>query len=219
MAEYSLEAQMRTVVGKKVKRIRNSGMVPGTVYGPKTDPIKVQFGYRQLEKTLMSAGGTNLIDINVEGDKTYPVLARDVQRDILKGDILHVDFFAVDMQTKIRADIPLDYVGESPMIASRKGIMITGPNSVTVEMLPSNLINQIKVDVSTLVEMGDTISVKDLPLDDSITVINDPEEMIARIVQPSAARALEREEALEAEGLGVGEGIEEDAETEEDAEE
>lgn len=192
MAEFSLNAQKREIIGKKVKQLRRQDIVPATIYGPAMEPLNVQLQYRELELGLRAAGGTNLIDIQVEDADTYPVLAREVQRDILKGTILHVDFFAVDMNAKIRADVPLVFEGESPLVASRKGIMITGPTALSLEMLPSNLINQIVINVSELDELGATVLVKDLPLDDSVSVLNEPEEMLARIVQSSSARAAER---------------------------
>lgn len=207
MAEYSLKAEARTIQGKKVSRLRNEGKVPGTVYGPNIDPQKLTMDYRELEITLRNAGGTNVIDLNVNGD-SMPVLAREVQRSVIRGDILHVDFLAPDMKKTIRADVRLVIVGESPLVVARKGIMLTGPNSIQLEMLPGNLLNTVTVDISGLEEIGDTIAVKDLPLADGITVINDPEEMIVKIVQPSAARAAEMEAitaALEGED---GEAIE-----------
>ncbi|MEO1164231.1 MAG: 50S ribosomal protein L25, partial [Chloroflexota bacterium] len=167
---------------------------------------KLTFDYRELETTLRNAGGTNVIDLDIDGN-LVPVLARDVQRRVIKGDILHVDFLAPDMNRKIRAEIRIEITGQSPLVASRKGIMLTGPNSITLEMLPSNLMNKIQVDVTDLDTIGDTISVKDLPIRDGITIINDPEEMIAKIVQPSAARAAEMTAMLEAQA-GEGEGEE-----------
>ncbi|QPC81581.1 50S ribosomal protein L25 [Phototrophicus methaneseepsis] len=215
MAEFKLAAQKRDVVGKKVSRLRNDGFVPGAVYGPKTEPTRLKFKYRELELALMHAGGTNVIDLNVEGAQTVPVLAREVQRDIIKGDILHVDFFALDMKAKIRAEVPVHYVGESPLVASRKAILLTGPNSLTIEVLASDLMNQIEVDLTGLAEMGDTITVADLKLGDDVTIINDPEEMIAKVVQPSAARAESDLAAAEGEeGLEGGEEGEEAAEEE-----
>ena len=209
MADYQLNAQKRSIQGKKVSQLRNQDVVPGALYGPKADPLKLQFKYRELETVLRNAGGTHLIDINVDGDKSYPVVAREVQRDILKQTILHVDFFAVDMNVKIRTEVPVVYEGESPLVAARKAIMLTGPTTLTVEMLPSRMVDRIHVDISGLDEMGATIAVKDLDLGD-IVVLNDPEEMIAKIVQPSAARAAE---ALEDEAGADTEG--EEAEDEE----
>ena len=210
MAEFQIDAQVRSVVGKKVKQLRKDGVIPGTVYGPHTEPLTLQFNSRELETTLRNAGGTNLIDVNVAGDQAYPVLAREVQRDVIKGNILHVDFFAVDMNKKIRAEVPVVFEGQSPMVASRKGIMLTGPNSLTLEMFPKRILNQIVIDVSVMDELGATFAVKDLDLGDDMTVINDPEEMLARIVQPSAARAAENL-AIEAEGTEDEEGGSEEA--------
>jgi large subunit ribosomal protein L25 len=208
VVDYTLNAQLRTIQGKKVSQLRNAGMVPGSLYGPKADPIKLQFQYRDLENTLKQAGGTHLIDVAVEGGKSYPVVAREVQRDILKSTILHVDFFAVDMNVKIRTEVPVIYEGESPLVTSRKAIMLTGPNTLTVELLPSHMVDRIHIDVSQLDEMGATIFVKDLDLGEAV-ILNDPEEMIAKIVQPSAVRA---EEALDVEGETATVPAEEDEE-------
>jgi large subunit ribosomal protein L25 len=187
--KYTLDAQPRTIIGKKVKQLRRQGMVPVSVFGPKIKPVNLQISARSLQTTLMNAGGTHLIDLQVDGDTT-PVL--------LRGDILHVDFFAVDMASTIRTDVPIHFVGESPAVTSRIGILITGPTVITIETLPSNLIGQIEIDLSPLVNIGDSIHVRDLDLGSDITIINDPNEMIAQISQPSAVRA-EEEEAAEAE--------------------
>ncbi|MEO8606783.1 MAG: 50S ribosomal protein L25 [Chloroflexota bacterium] len=200
MAEnYVLEAQPRTVVGKKVGRLRRSGLVPVVVYGPKTEPVNLQVEYRPLQIALMKAGGTNLIEIRYEGG-SHIVLAREVQRDIIRTEITHVDFFAVDLLAKISIDVPIHFVGESPAVQARKGILITGPTMLTIETLPSHLMSQIEVDLSNLNEIGDAVHVRDLKLDADITIINDPDEMIARISQTSAARSEEDEAAELAEG-------------------
>jgi len=185
---FALEAQPRTAIGKKVKIVRKQGFVPGTLYGPKMEPLSIQFPYRALQVALMKAGGTHLIDIEV-GGKKYPALARDVQRDVLKGDILHVDFLAVDMTAKITAEIPISLINESPVVVSREGILITGPNTLTVETLPENLVDHIEIDLSSLKELGDDIQVKDIDMGEATQILNDPEEMIAKVVQTSAARA------------------------------
>lgn len=193
---FKLKAEKRTLKGKKVKQLRNQKLVPASLYGHEVEPTKIQVNYRELERTLRDAGGTNVIEVEVDGE-TYSTIVTEVQRDVLRGDILHVDFRAPDMTKRIVAEVPIFYDGQSPLVTSRKGILITGPNNLTVEMLPSRMINQVRIDIGQLTEIGATISVKDLDLAD-IRVLNDPEEMIARIVQPSAARALERLEAAEA---------------------
>ncbi len=203
MAKYAITAEPRTVIGKQVKALRRNGLVPATIYGPSIDPVTVQFPYRELEKLLLSAGGTNLVDITVGDGDTYAVLARDVQRDVIRRDILHVDFLAVDVNKTIRAEVPLVFDGTSPLVASRKGIMLTGPNTLTMEMLPGKLKDSYVLDVTQLTEIGATITVKDLPREEGVNIVNDPDEMIVRIVQPASARAAERAEALTAAGVSV----------------
>ena len=197
MAEnYLLEAQPRAIVGKKVKQLRRQGLVPAAIFGPKVQPQNLQIPYRPLQVALMKAGGTSLIDISVDGSTTT-VLAREVQRDVLRGDIMYVDFFAVDMASTIRTDVPIHFVGESPAVTNRVGILITGPTMLTIETLPSKLLTQIEVDLSPLAEIGDSIHVRDLNLGEDVVVHNDPGELIAHITQTSAARS-EEEEAAEA---------------------
>ena len=206
MAEYKLAGEVRTAKGKKNRRLRKEGLVPGIVYGPTDDPVSIQFPYREIEVTLMRAGGTNLIDIEVDG-KTYPSLAREVQRDVVRGDILHVDFLAVDPNQRIRVDVPVVMEGRSPLVASREGILITGPSTLTLEVFPQDIRDRIVVDLTPLDTMGAEILVKDLQFKEGVTVINEPNEMIAKIVQPAAARRAEADALLEAEGE-EGEGAE-----------
>ncbi len=197
MADYVIEAQARGVVGKKVKQLRRSGMVPATIYGPHTAPINIQIPYRPLQIALMKAGGTNLIDVNVDGQNTYAVLAREVQRNPIRGDILHVDFLAVDLNAKIRTEVPVHLHGQSPVVAARKGLLITGATSLSIEVLASKLIQSVDIDLSQLTEIGASISVGDLKLGEDVTILNDPEELIVRVVQSAAARSAEEaEEAL-----------------------
>ena len=218
MAEsYSLEAEARSITGKKVSQLRRQGLVPVSVYGPKTAPFSLQVPYRALELTLRGAGGTNLIDINHDG-KTTTVLTRDVQRDILRNNIIHVDFFAVDLKAKIEIEVPVHFVNEAPAVQQKLGILITGPTSLTVETLPTTMPQQLVVDLSTLKAVGDTIHVSDLNYGEGITILNDPDELIAGVRQSSAARS-EEQEALEAEGavaeveiIKKGKGDEEEAE-------
>lgn len=197
VADYVIEAQARGVVGKKVKQLRREGVVPATIYGPNIPPLNVQIPYRPLQLALMKAGGTNLIDIKVDDKATYAVLAREVQRNPIRGDILHVDFFAVDLNAKIRTEVPVHLHGQSPIVTARKGLLITGATSLTVEVLASKLIQSIDIDLNQLTEIGASISVGDLKLGDDITILNDPEELIVRVVQSAAARSAEEaEEAM-----------------------
>ncbi|MBZ0300883.1 MAG: 50S ribosomal protein L25 [Anaerolineae bacterium] len=196
MADYTIEAQARTVIGKQVRQLRNQGLVPAVVYGSLIDPVHIQIPYRPLEVTLMRAGGTHLIDIEV-GGQTHTVLTRDVQRHVIRGSILHVDFLAVDVTQVITAEVFIQFTGESPAVSTNQGMLMTGTSSLSIETLPTHIPDHISIDLSSLENLGDAIHVRDLNLGEGVTILNDPEELIARIVQPSAARAAEAEEGEE----------------------
>lgn len=217
MADFTIEAQPREVTGKQVNRLRRDGLVPAVVYGPGIESVAVQIPYRPLEVLLMHAGGTNLIDVKV-GKKTHTVLAREVQRHILRGDIMHVDFFALDMNQTITADVFIRFIGESPAVEAGEGMLLTGPSSLSIETLPTNLISEIDVDISGLENVGDAIHVRDLDLGEDFVIHNDSEELLARVVVPSSVLAEEEElEAEEGEELEAGE-VERVGEDEEDEE-
>lgn len=190
MADFTIEAQPREITGKKVKQLRNEGLVPVTVYGPKREPVNLQVPYRPLEVALMKAGGTNLIEIVADGKKVT-TLAREVQRDPIKRTIKHVDFFAVDLKAKIRVDVPLQFVGESRPVETKQGTLVYGAQNITVEVLPGDLIHSIEVDLSKLSTLGAAIHVSDLDLGSTVTIINDPDEMIVSVHQTSASMSAE----------------------------
>ena len=187
MSDFQLAAQKRRAHGKKNRQLRRDGFVPGILYGPSIEPLSVQFPYRAVEVMLMEAGGTNLIDIEVEG-AVYPSLAREVQRDVVRGDILHVDFLAVDQSQRISVEVPIVMKGSSPVVAAREGILITGRSSLTLEVFPSDIRNRIVIDLTQLTELGAEVLVGDLRFGENVTVHNDSNEMLAKIVQPAAAR-------------------------------
>jgi len=191
VSEFTLTANPRLVEGRKV---RNQGLVPGVVYGPQVKAFSIEMAYREVEVALMKAGSTNLIDLNVS-ETNYRVLAREVQRDPIRNQIKHVDFFAVDENSRIVIEVPIRLVGESPAVVSRRGILLTGGLKVRVEMLATKIIGKIELNLTSVPNVGDSIYVRQLELGEGYKILNDPEEMIVRIAQSSAAR---REEALKA---------------------
>jgi large subunit ribosomal protein L25 len=211
---YTLEAQARTITGKKVSQLRRSGLVPAVVYGSKIDAFNIQIPYRELQSTLLKAGGTNLISVVVDGNST-PVLAREVQRSVLRGEIMHVDFLAVDMTQTIRAEIPVHVVGEAPAVRNGLGVLVQLANTLVIEALPADLINRVDVDVTKLKNVNDAIHVSDLDLGDKVTIIGEDDEMLVRIVMEAEEVEEEEEEELtgaEPEVIAKGKEDEEDEE-------
>lgn len=215
MAEnYTLDAQARTVTGKKVSQLRRQGLVPAVIYGANRPAISIQIPHRALQLTLLKAGGTHLIEMNVDG-KPQTVIAREVQRHILRGDILHVDFLAIDASKPIETEVPVHFFNESPAVQLKQGVLVTGMNTIRIEALPADLVFSIEVDLASLKRAGDSIHVRDLKLGDKLRVVGDLDEVIVRVAQTAAAEsdadaALETVTSAEPEVISKGKQEEED---------
>jgi len=198
MDQVGLTAERRTVVGKRVKQLRREGWVPGVMYGHKFSPIPMQFEGRSLRRLLSHVRGSQLVAITVKGqDQPEMVLVRDVQRDPISGALLHVDFYRVNMDESLTAEVPLTIVGESPVVESNEGILLQGIPSVEVRCLPGNLVDAIEVDISQLTAVDMGIYVRDLTVGEGIEILTDPDEMIVHIVHMAEEEKAEEEGLLE----------------------
>lgn len=204
MDEIVLNASPRTIIRKRVKALRREGQVPMVVYGQIDKPVSLQANLREVLSVIREAGGSRLITIKYAG-KTQVSLAREVQRDPVTDQILHLDLLAVSMTQRITVEIPLVLEGESPALAGGDAVVITGLNSIQIEALPGDLINQVMIDVSELTEIGDQISVRDLIVPDTVNIMTSPDEMVARITYVTIE---EEEEEVVEEELEVIEGDE-----------
>lgn len=190
--KVELKAQRRTVLGRQVKQLRREGWVPGVMYGHDFDSVSLQFEEHSLGRLLSHVSGSQLVSIKVAGQKDPEMaLVRDIQRDVIKGTILHVDLYRVQMTERLTAEIPLVIVGESPVIRQHEGILLQGISAIEVECLPGDLVDEIAVDLSDLEEIGEGVYVRDLAIPSGIEVLTDTDEMIVRIVP------LEEEEVIE----------------------
>lgn len=193
----ALEAQHRKVTGKEVKHLRTQELIPAVIYGSiLEEAIQIQVPERSLKGSLREAGGTNIIEIDL-GDSKHNVLVREVQRDILHGDLLHVDFYAISLDIKISTEVPVMLVGESAVVASGEAMMITRANTIEVECLPTEIPSELTLDISRLTEVGDYLTVADLDVPDKVKVLADPEEVLVRTEY--AERMVSGEEGLEGE--------------------
>jgi large subunit ribosomal protein L25 len=203
-----LRAEPRTVLGKKVKRLRRDGLIPGVVYGPVVkDTISVSVNRREFEKLFwQQAGHSTLVSLQWDGqDQT--VLIREVQTDPVKGDPLHIDFFAPNLREKLRSMVPVVFHNPNPEAA---GILNTIRTEIEVEGLPRSLPHQLDVDIFGLVEVGDVLHVSDLTMPRGVEAITDPEETIVNLVAEYVEPEPEVEEVLDAtaEAAEAGEAAE-----------
>jgi large subunit ribosomal protein L25 len=157
-----------------------------------------------LRQVLSQVGGSQLISIKVKGQKQPEmVLVRDVQRDPIRRTLLHVDFYRVDMTERLTAEVPLEMVGESPVVTAKEGILLQGISTIEVECLPGDLVDAIEVDLSELAELDQAVYVRDLAIPAGMHVLTDTDEMIARVVPLEAEEELEEVMVPEAEEVEV----------------
>lgn len=189
----SIAGEPRNVIGKKVKQLRREGIVPAVVYG-QTDPVHVQFPRRELRRVLRDVGRTALIDLNIEGDKVYTVLARDIQQHLTRGDVLHVDFYEVNMLVSVTVEAGLVTIGESQLVVDAVGRVVIVPNVIEISCKPDNLVDELEVDISLIVKPDDAIFAHQLVLPEGVELAGDPEQLIARFAYMIVEEEEEEEE-------------------------
>jgi large subunit ribosomal protein L25 len=225
--EYQLKAEPRAVTGKKVKRLRQEGLTPIVVYGAGVEPVALQTPTKDLLRVLSQAGGTQIIVLDVTGEREARMtLVREVQRHVTRLTPLHADFLQVDMAKLLSSSIPLQAAGEPELVRQNAAILQMPLNAVMVEALPGDLPPAIQVDLTGLVDFDGAIYVRDLDAGEAVRILNDPDELVARLT-PAIEEVMEEVEeelvapeemAAEAEAEPEAEAKGEAAETEAEAE-
>ncbi|QSQ08518.1 General stress protein CTC [Koleobacter methoxysyntrophicus] len=191
MEQVQLAADLREGLGKGyARRIRNQGMVPGVLYGKDIENRQIMVDRRKLSRILKNYGHNVLIDLNVNGE-TNTVILREVQKDVIKDEILHVDFFKISLKDKIEVTVPLVLKGD-PVGIKEGGVLQHQLREITIEALPTEIPEVIEVDISNL-NVGEGITVKDINVPEGIEIVNEPEEIIALIVAPRIETEAEAE--------------------------
>jgi large subunit ribosomal protein L25 len=159
------------------------GKVPGIVYGHDMENMAIECDANTLHKVFVKAGESVLVELEVEGKK-IPVLFKDISFHPVSSREMHVDFYAVNMKEEIETLVPVHFTGESLAIKDLSGVLLTPLTEVTVRCLPKDLPSQLVVDISSLNTFEDVILVKDIPLPTGVTVMDDPEALIAAVQEP-----------------------------------
>jgi large subunit ribosomal protein L25 len=198
MADQQLKAEPRTDAGKGVARkLRASGRVPAVLYGHGKDARALSVDAKELFHLLHGAAGGNvLIDLVIDGKKTM-AMPREVQRDHVRGQYLHVDFLEVRRDEKVTVDVPIHLIGESAGVKAG-GVLEHHLWDLKVECLPQDLPESIEADISAL-NVNDSLHVSDVVVPDVCTVLTPQDEIVAAVVPPQA-REVEEVEAEAVEG-------------------
>lgn len=189
-----LKVQKREKFGKIVKDLREKGLVPAEVYGRGFENQHVVVTSKEFGRVFKEAGENTVIDL-VLGSEKWPSLIYDIQRDGISGDISHIDFYRVNMTEKIKARIPLEFIGEAPAVKDKIGTLNRVMNDIEVEALPADLPHKIEVDLGVLVDLDKNIYAKDLKVSPLVKIMLEPEAVVATVVP------LQKEEEVKPEAV------------------
>lgn len=198
MKQVTLEVKTREGIGKEhCKKLRKAALIPAVLYGKDTSPLTLTVPEREMRKILAS-GSNVLIDLKVDpaGGASHLAMVTEVQKDPLGKIIHHIDFHKVSLDTKVTATVPIHITGE-PKGIKTGGVLEHMLWEIEIETLPLSIPNNINVNVAHL-DIEDSFTVKDLNLPEIITVLNDPDEVIAIVHAPRTSETGEGEEGAAA---------------------
>ena len=186
MDKQILKAQKRKIFGRRVKSLRNQGLLPANIYGKKIKSEAVQVVNADFLKAYEEAGETVLIELRLNGDSNQAVkkmvLIHNVQVDPVSDSPVHADFLQVNLKEKVTASVPIEVVGESPAEKVGKGTAVQQIDEVEVEALPMDLPEKFVVDISGLTEVDQAILIKDLNVDTKkVDVKLDREQIVVKV--------------------------------------
>ena len=195
---YSIAAEPRELMAKRTKQLRRQGIIPGVVYGNKIENKSVQVERKAFEHAYMRAGSTTLVDLTIgDGGKATKVFIHDVRRDPINYQLTHIDFLAVNLLEAMTMSVALVLVGDSPAVHNKEGLLLHQMEHINVKALPGDIPSLIEVDISGLAEVDQAIHVSDLELPDNVTLLSNPDDIVARI---NAMPIVVEEEVEETEG-------------------
>jgi large subunit ribosomal protein L25 len=209
MPEFVVPAESRSETGKNVnRRLRSRGMIPGVLYGTGKAAVPVAVSPREITAILKSASGENtLFDLDLGGSRRKVIL-KEFQREPLRGQLLHADFYEVALDKVLQLKVHVELEGTPVGVKLQGGIVDFVTRELEVECLPADIPEKIAVDISHL-ELGKHLRVSDLKLGDKVKVLDEPELVVAHVVLPRAEVAAEAAatEAAPAEGAAEPEVI------------
>ncbi|MFC1981932.1 50S ribosomal protein L25 [Chloroflexota bacterium] len=202
MDQIVLKATNRETLGKKVRFLRRQGVTPAHLFGHGIESVALQCNTADIHKVLAEAGQTRIVSLKLENEKKpRNVIIREVQIEPCKEEVLHVDFYQVQMAEQVRVEIPIVLVGEAPALKLKENMLVHDVVALTVECLPAKIPDRVEVDITSLTDSDQAVRVKDIKLGEGVTVLTDPELMIVRISlrhMEKLEEVVEEEEKVEA---------------------
>lgn len=190
---------------RHARRLRREGLVLGTVYGGGKDPASFQIDARTLRNALAHSGA--VIDLQIDGAAAESVVLKERVRHPVTGDTLHIDLLRVDLNKTIESQVVVELIDIEESDVKVGGVLENAIQSVTVEAKPNDIPDVIQHSIAGL-EVGGTVTLGDIKAPEGVTIVGDPELVIAVIRASRSMMAAEAGDELELETEVVGEGDE-----------
>lgn len=198
--------------GEGLLAMRKQGQIAAVVYGKGFDNLFVNVAAKEFQKIYKEVKGSVLLDLVMDKKEPFKVLIKEVQKNPLTDEYIHIDFYKVRMDKIIKYEVPLKFIGESDAVKNLGGILIHNLSNVEIECLPNDAISEIKVDVSVLKELHSSIKIRDLKVPETIKILGDNGTIIATVVEPKKEKEEEKEKTEEEAEKEAIEGIEDSKE-------
>ncbi len=192
----TLKAQSRTS-GEKPAKIRATGFVPAVLYGSgkKNENLKVKSV--DFDKIWEKAGESSLIDLVIDDQQPVKIIIKDLQKDVVRDSIIHIDFSRIDMDKKITVEIPLILKGESAAVKEQGGTLVKTKDYLRIECLPGELIHEVEINIDSLKDFSDVIRAGDIELPEGVEYIGDADDVLIGVSAPRAEKEVKEEEGAE----------------------
>lgn len=201
METIEIQVEPREAKSKgAAKRVRRLGKIPGIFYGPKTETVPFQVNGKDFVNRVAGIEGSHLIRVKSDAAALADrvALVKEMQFHPVDGQIIHLDFYEVDLKEKIRVKVPLHFTGKAAGVI-RGGILQPIVREVEVECLPLDIPEYLEIEVSSL-DIGDSLHITDLPIPEGVTAIYEDSFPVVSVVPPTVEKVAVVEEAPAAEG-------------------
>jgi len=179
--KVTLKAEVRTVFGKKLNKIRKAGFIPANIFGPDFKSKSISVIYKDLVKTYKMVGETGVVYISIDKE-SIPVLIKSIQKHPLTSLLLHIDFRKIDLSKKIEANVPVKTLGVSEAVSQKAGVLLLQSDTLLVEALPEDMPSSIEVDITVIKEIGQEIKVADIKKSDKYEIKTPAEKVILAVI-------------------------------------
>ena len=183
-SHHQLKSQKRVIVGNKVKTLSREGLTPAVIYSKDFPSTPLQINTREFLKVYKESHRSGVIDLDIDGKMT-PCIVQDIDVHPSKKTLRHVDFYVVNLKVKITTEVPISIINEAPGVKNLGGVLNIAMETLSVQALPDQMPDVIKIDVSKLVDFDTNIRVSDLPTSKTYQIMDEADSLVINLVEQS----------------------------------